>query len=198
MAYIQNVKHFENYLAKIIREESITDYFGLSFYVERIFNKGNADQYCWDIRENKYFITRDGVLEWLNRKYEDDAGQLKYIVEHSFTDEFLEYLKELDGAAGVYTFWRGEKILYVGLSTNLRDRIASSFKERFWNIDEQIILKVAKCNSKTDAAILEIYFINKFKPVFNVTAKYEDNMTLTVKPIPKLGKGIVCNIAKQI
>ncbi|GAF82134.1 unnamed protein product, partial [marine sediment metagenome] len=68
-----------------------------------------------------------------------------------------------------------------------------SFKQRFINSKEQIYLEFIPTSTKSDAAILETYFICKLKPKFNIAANYQDKSNYKIKNKPEFSYTILCN-----
>lgn len=93
-----------------------------------------------------------------------------------------QYLKKkkLPDAPGVYFFRKGNKTLYIGRATSLRDRTRSYFSV---NLDEtrgplivEMVekadnIKFQKTDSVLEAIILEVNLIKKYQPFYNTEEK---------------------------
>ena len=111
--------------------------------------------------------------------------------------DFKNFVFELAGKPGVYLFEDSkERPLYIGVSVDLNDRIQSSYNERFSSGQfgkSEIYLKVCKTINKTDAYILEIYFITTLRPLLNILTKFNEQTTFELKNIPNFSNKILCN-----
>jgi len=118
----------------------------------------------------------------------------KYIHFRSrINDETRKIIKKLN-FPGVYLFSDSEKIIYVGKSRRLRSRIVSSAMRSVHHINDNIYVSYYKCNSGIDAAILELYMINKHNPFLNLKDFHSGDVTLNIKYIPKIsGKMLYLN-----
>lgn len=86
----------------------------------------------------------------------------------------------LPDSPGVYFFKKGEKILYIGKATSLKDRVKSYFGKDLINTRGPAILdmvtlsdniKLLKTDSVLEALILESNLIKKYKPKYNIKEK---------------------------
>lgn len=81
----------------------------------------------------------------------------------------------------VYKFLdKDNKIIYVGKTKNLNQRIHRHFskdghlsKECYENVYE---IEYCEFNTNTDMTMFEVYMINKYRPIYNIDLKYNDNM----------------------
>jgi excinuclease ABC subunit C len=99
---------------------------------------------------------------------------------------------------GVYFFYKGKDILYVGKATSLRDRVKSYFGKDIINTRGPVILdmvtqatsiKWQEADSVLEALILEANLIKKHQPKYNT--KEKDNKSfnyvcITNEDIPKI------------
>lgn len=197
MAYIKNQRHFFNYLSNLLADASISPEkcAPKEFYLEHIYNAGLADSFTWDVRNDPSTATKDGVLKWLKDNsnfYFTHQSQF----DHNFTTEFVELIEDLAGLPGVYSFWRKQEVLYVGMSINLGQRIPTSFK-RFDSLDTKISLKYIRTKTVSDAALLEIYYISTLQPPLNSEVHTKDELTLEIKNIPTFSNLTVCNTVER-
>lgn len=100
--------------------------------------------------------------------------------------------KKIPDAPGVYFFKEGEKILYIGKATSLRDRVRSYFgkdliKTRGMRLVDMLTLATGVETKKTDsvleALILESSLIKRHQPKYN--AKEKDNKSYNYVVITK-------------
>ncbi len=86
-----------------------------------------------------------------------------------FTKQFEEFVLENFSDSGIYFFYNSKKeLIYIGKSKSLGSRIQSSSKER-----NARFVRVCKIENKADLHILELYYINLFKPPLNTDCKEE-------------------------
>lgn len=89
--------------------------------------------------------------------------------------EVTNKIKNLPDAPGVYIFFNSQKeIIYVGKASSLKSRVRSYFagKKSPRPIEEMIHevvdLKTEQTDSALEAAILEGYYIKKYRPKYNI------------------------------
>lgn len=202
MGYIKSEKHFLNFIKHALRNNkdiNVDKLLDDESYIYLIYSKGHVDYFTWDVREDPYLLEKDNLLNWLREKEGYSEVFIPYSLEHIIIAELNAELIELNNVPGIYSFWADNDIpLYVGTSINLGERILTSFSERFQRFKEQIYLKYIKAETKSDAAILELYFIGKLKPALNGTFKYDDAVTLRIVPKPKFSKSILCNRIEKV
>lgn len=77
---------------------------------------------------------------------------------------------------------KNNTVIYVGRTERLSKRLCDHELNDFWwnEVDK---ITVSKLKSKTDMAIYEIYYINKFKPKYNTKDKFDDYCTLKLKEL---------------
>ena len=87
---------------------------------------------------------------------------------------------------GVYLFSSDiNGILYIGRSKDLSKRIRSSAFSSISHIKEMVFISACICESESDAAILELYYINTYKPTYNKSEFFDDDVTITIQDAPK-------------
>ena len=100
--------------------------------------------------------------------------------------------------SGVYFFYRGKDILYIGKATSLRDRVKSYFGKELINtrgpaildmVTQATSIKWQETDSVLEAIILEANLIKKYQPKYNT--KEKDNKSfnyvcITDDKIPKV------------
>tara|TARA_R100000750_G_scaffold29451_1_gene18599 strand:- start:2446 stop:2838 length:393 start_codon:yes stop_codon:yes gene_type:complete len=99
----------------------------------------------------------------------------KYNFKYCFSLE----VERLKGVSGVYSFWRGSKLEYIGVSGNLGSRIKTSYKQRYETSTSSISMKYIPANI-SDAHILEIYLICTLNPKKNITGKTKEKPTINI------------------
>lgn len=105
---------------------------------------------------------------------------------------------KLPVSPGVYFFWSGKKIIYIGKATSLRDRVRSYFSKdiermrglRIKNMIEEITaITFEKTDSVLEALILENNLIKKHKPKYNVKEKDDKSyyyVVVTKEDFPRI------------
>jgi len=79
--------------------------------------------------------------------------------------------------SGIYMLLQEDKIVYIGMSsTNMAARILYH-ATKDWQFNKVITYAIT---NKTDLALLEIYEINQYKPIYNINTKYDDKSTLSL------------------
>lgn len=106
--------------------------------------------------------------------------------------------RKLPDKPGVYFFKAGEKILYIGKATSLRDRVRSYFSKdlfrtRSMKIADMVVLADVLDYTETDsvleALILEAELIKKYLPNYNTRDKDNKSfnfVVITNEPYPKV------------
>ncbi|MEX2013683.1 MAG: nucleotide excision repair endonuclease, partial [Parcubacteria group bacterium] len=86
----------------------------------------------------------------------------------------------LPDAPGVYLFLRGQKVLYIGKATNLKDRVKSYMSKGIFDTRGPLIekmlekadtVKFIQTDSVLEALILEASEIKKHQPIYNSKEK---------------------------
>ena len=99
---------------------------------------------------------------------------IKQKIEKNVTDGFVRDMESIKNDSGVYFLYdRKMKLIYVGKSIRLGERIVSSIGERKAHYYEY-----AKTKTKSDTNVYESYYISKLKPKKNVEGKYPDKLTV--------------------
>jgi excinuclease ABC subunit C len=97
-------------------------------------------------------------------------------------------LKSLPNSPGVYIFYdKTRKILYVGKSTSLKDRVGSYFQGHSGyarpieiSIDQVVDIEIKKTETVLEAYILEQELIKKWQPKLNVNGKDDKSFAYVV------------------
>ncbi len=100
-------------------------------------------------------------------------------------------IDSLPRTAGVYLFFAGNELIYIGKAINLRDRVKNHFMQPSYR-DNLFITKVSRIdfintNSEIEALVLEANLIKKHLPKFNVVWKDDKNyfyVAITHDPHP--------------
>lgn len=107
--------------------------------------------------------------------------------EMAFTEFFIDIdwlIENLSGKSGLYAFFCGNDIAYIGKSVNLAERIPSSYSERKNSTTLQNMgIKINEImyfivNCKPDMDVLEILLINENKPLLNRDCRRYEPSTL--------------------
>ena len=134
-------------------------------------------------RDTSNFISKNVKLfHQIIRKEQFDEAIVAYEqYNRDLSDDFVSLLEYAEGEAGVYFLWCEDKIVYVGKSIDLQQRVLTSLKERSHscNID-----KVSMIFTPTiaDMHILEIYMITYLKPMLNKDCTCDDKPTMFELP----------------
>lgn len=100
--------------------------------------------------------------------------------------------KKLPSHPGVYMFMSGQKILYIGRATSLKERVKSYFAKDILNTRGPIILTMVKkatglktisTDSVLEALLLEAHLIKTHQPAYN--SKEKDNKSFNYIVITK-------------
>ncbi len=103
-----------------------------------------------------------------------------------------EIVSKLPTTPGVYVFKHGEKILYIGKATSLRDRVRSYFNKDVVVTRSPLVSKMLqkfdnlehiKTDSVLEALVLEAHLIKKHQPEANI--KEKDNKSFNFVVITK-------------
>ena len=93
-----------------------------------------------------------------------------------FTDEFNKFCIDNYGISGIYFLYNSKKdIIYIGKSINLGSRIIQSSKEK-----NAKFIKIFTVKNRADLHILELYYINTYKPIFNTDCKEDEKLTINI------------------
>lgn len=109
-------------------------------------------------------------------------------------NNLLEKIKKMPSSPGIYLFYKGEELVYVGKATSLKDRVGSYLKPKTYRPIEALIgeitdIKWIETESVLEALILEANYIKKFKPRYNVKEKDDKSwnfLIITNDDFPKL------------
>ncbi len=193
MSYIQSEDHLLNYFRKIFRQENI-DFSPtlaqnlLNFYQwSKHYTGGSAtDNLTWALK-NKISLLSKKYLENFSREWIESHRQEALLYkkkELPYNQKFVQLTLKLQNIAGVYFLYNKEKkLLYVGRSFGLGNRVFSSIKERLSGNPHWARFLYTK--TKSDTCILEAYFIGKEKPIMNGDMANIEDVTLKIMNIPK-------------
>lgn len=105
------------------------------------------------------------------------------------SQDIKKQISKFPNTPGVYIFKRGEKILYIGKATSLRDRVRSYFNNDIVNTRGPLIVKMLenfnkveyiKTDSVLEALILEAHLIKKHQPEANTIEKDNKSFNFVV------------------
>lgn len=83
----------------------------------------------------------------------------------------------------IYKFLGKDEIIYIGKTTNINQRMYSHFTKGHLPLEcyERVEkIQYIECKNKTDMDLKELYFINKYKPIYNTAIKSENDY-VTIK-----------------
>jgi len=168
-------------------------------YVSYIYLNNLSEHYIFDLKQNPKIIEKKYFFKWLNKNKPENYIYPKYYISLKINSKFLSEIKKLKNLSGVYSFWLNNgTLLYIGMSSNLKERILTSFRTRFNKYTKDISLRYISTKSLSNAAVLEVYLICKYKPILNKLSKYKDKLGIEIKNPPSLSKSIKCNNIRHI
>lgn len=105
-----------------------------------------------------------------------------------------EKIKNIPDSPGIYLFYKGKELIYVGKATSLKSRVRSYLNPKTLRPIETLIHEVDRIKTKLtdsvlEAIILEAEYIKKFKPKYNAIGKDDKSwiyLVLTKEEFPKL------------
>jgi hypothetical protein len=107
---------------------------------------------------------------------EDHLADAIKITKNELNLNSLDIIESLTNIPGVYKLYnKNKKLIYVGRSFSLSDRLPTSIKERSAYYFSYITTK-----TNADATILEPYLITKYRPVNNVDCVTTDKPSFTI------------------
>jgi excinuclease ABC subunit C len=101
----------------------------------------------------------------------------------------LEKIKKFPDGPGVYIFKHGQKILYIGKATSLRDRVRSYFNADIVATRSPLVSKMlaefdliehVETDSVLEALVLEAHLIKKYQPEANIDEKDDKSFNFVV------------------
>lgn len=129
------------------------------------------------MHENNSIDYDDPEIEMILRKNEFDIDSfIKNKIEGSVTQYFRNKMNDLQNRFGIYFLYDKEKkLIYVGKSINLGERIISSIDER-----GACFFEYALTETLSDASVYEMYYISLLKPKLNVEGNHFDQLTINL------------------
>ncbi len=103
-------------------------------------------------------------------------------------------IKKIPETPGIYLFYKGKELVYIGKATSLRSRVKSYLNPKTLRPIEVLMKNVSDVKWKTtdsvlEAVILEANYIKEFKPKYNVKEKDDKSwnfFAITKEEFPKL------------
>lgn len=85
----------------------------------------------------------------------------------------------------IYKYEYDDRVIYIGKTdSDLKNRIRNHSKEcKFQKYLDKAKIYCYECKNPAHTALLEIYYINKYKPELNVSMKYDDNLELSIEDV---------------
>lgn len=74
------------------------------------------------------------------------------------------------------------KVIYIGKTKDLKRRLRQHKREKEW-FNEVNKIYFAECLNETDLNIYEVYFINKYTPIYNKKENYQVSFTTKMKEL---------------
>lgn len=90
-------------------------------------------------------------------------------------------IENLPHVPGVYLYFnKDKKILYIGKSINLKDRVKSYFAKGLYGktlemVSQAEYISYIKVNSEIEALLLEAYLVHKYLPKYNISLRDDKN-----------------------
>lgn len=105
-------------------------------------------------------------------------------IQTFLTNEIDEILPFIESKNGVYFIYnKNNEIVYIGKSKNLKTRMLQSLAN-YKGLSFSFIIT----NTHIDACVLELYYIGKYKPVFNHDPIIIDDVTINISHNYKMSK----------
>ncbi len=97
----------------------------------------------------------------------------------NITADIKKSIENLPKTSGVYLFWSGNEILYIGKAINIKERVKNHFQQPAYK-DKIFIPRITRIEaretgSEIDALLLEANLIKQHLPKFNVLWKDDKN-----------------------
>lgn len=84
----------------------------------------------------------------------------------------------------IYKAYQKEKIIYVGITKDIHSRMLShQNKSKWWGLADRIVF--AEAFNQTMSKVYELFYINKYLPIFNTSDKNNDDVSLLTN-LPEL------------
>jgi len=129
---------------------------------------------------NRYVVNQNNRLKI--KEVKSEIGFEDFVIDNKkdlipFTNEF-KLLKDILKTSGLYFIYNEKKeLIYIGKSGNVGNRIITSVRSE--NLQgEAYYINVKMLENKSDVNLYELYYISKFKPIYNREGKEEDDTTL--------------------
>ena len=126
-----------------------------------------------------YRFIREYSDKYKNRFKEQEfisnIQQLETSINKKFSKTFVKGLERIkENTAGLYFFFADHELLYIGKSTNIRERIISSLRERYSVRKDLNMVFGFSIPNLADLQIAEPYLICKLKPTLNIQFNVSD------------------------
>jgi len=114
-------------------------------------------------------------------------------------------IKKIPDVPGIYLFYKGKELVYIGKATSLRSRVRSYLNPKTLRPIEARMEDVSDVKWKTtdsvlEAVILEANYIKEFQPKYNVKTKDDKSwnfFVITKEEFPKLVAAREKNLKKE-
>ncbi len=179
MAATQKMIDYANGIAELLElpEPDYNDYKSTSIFIST---------YCDEYKQK----SRKQFDEEIN-KYKKEQIMSRCNTGKEFSAAFNVQLDQCQNMKGIYIFWEGSTVVYIGKSTNLGSRILSSLEERLKSNPNITKLSIIECSTEADTHILEIVLIIENKPELNrdcCCSDYSNHFksNIIISELPKL------------
>ncbi len=103
-------------------------------------------------------------------------------------------IKKMPDAPGIYLFYKGKDLVYIGKATSLKSRVRSYLNPKTLRPIEAMMQEISdvkwkETDSVLEAVILEANYIKEFQPKYNVKTKDDKSwnfFVVTKDEFPKL------------
>lgn len=124
------------------------------------------------------YLTKLKLIKW---QYNNDSCKYEILDNITITD-YTVY--EIEETYYIYRFINNEnKVIYIGRTQNLDQRMKTHYgtkghlpKQCYKNTKK---IEYATCSNEIEMVLIEIYLINKYKPIYNNKDLYRGRITLT-------------------
>jgi len=193
--YFTSVQHFINYINKVhsIKFALPKNKHTFEDKLKMVWARNLHNKFTWEAKKD-ITILKD-IDKWLNKRTmvrTMNESKVSYFSNDS-TREFDSLADHLKKVPGVYLFSSNDKIIYIGRSSDLGNRMLRSFVERVLKtkLNSTVYFQYVQTSTFSDAAVLELILIAEHKPVLNKATKYMDKTTSNISHKYKLSDKII-------
>ena len=135
------------------------------------------------IRSGDFIWTKD-VFDLFEDYIKENSSELEYLKISSNWYEVNHQIncRDFDGmgynVSGIYRLYKNDEIVYIGKSVDIKVRMITHRKEKDVDYFDFTIL-----NNESDKNIYELYYIDKYKPLYNKDCMENDTSTIELKDL---------------